>query len=251
MHRVVAIRLKANSALAVLAHGGGDHITVERVETIPLSESDSPKARGEAIAAALSEWRLNRLPVVISVLRSDLSVQTYDLPPAPAEDLPDLVHLQAQRDLPLSDDGEGFDFLPLAGDEVHPYRVLAVGLSPAQWSGIRETCDAAELKVERIVPEPLGWVEVGRRALARSDAAADALTVFATIIDRQAVVWATEGAALRLIRSIWLPEDDNSAADAAALGGELRRTLLSLAQSPAVQRGAVKCVYIGPNADEI
>jgi hypothetical protein len=40
-------------------------------------------------------------------------------------------------------------------------------------------------------------------------------------------------------------------ADAAALGGELRRTLLSLAQSPNAAQGVVKCVYIGLNADEI
>jgi hypothetical protein len=108
--------------------------------------------------------------------------------------------------------------------------------------------DEADLKADRIVPEPLGWPELGRRVASDS---AGALTVFASISERQATVWATEGDDIRLIRTVWLPEDDNAAADAAALGGELRRTLLALAQSQTEQRGAVKCVYIGANADEI
>jgi hypothetical protein len=250
MNRVLAIRLQPGGALAVLVRGGTP-VVVEHARHITLDAADSPQARGEAIAAALSEWRLGKTPVVVAVPRSELSVQTYDLPPAPAEDLADLVHLQAQRDLPIADDGEGFDFLPLAGDEQHPYRVLTAGLLPAQWKALRDACDAAELNVTRIVPEPLGWLEYGRRVAHSHGIDAAALTVFAAVIGRQAVVWAAEGDALRLIRSIWLPEDDNRAADVAALGGELRRTLLALAQTPGGQHGTVKCVYIGSNADEI
>jgi hypothetical protein len=248
MTRVLAIKLKPSSALAMIVRPEGARIVIERAVSIPLIEGDDAKERGRSLAAGIADLRPGRLPTVIIVPRSELAWQNHELPPLPADDLPDLVHLQAQRDLPLSDDGEGFDFLPLSGDEEHPYKVIAAGLLPPQWKQLRETCDAADLKVERIVPEPLGWPELGRRVASDS---AGALTVFAAIVERQATVWATEGEELRLIRTVWLPEDDNAAADAAALGGELRRTLLSLAQTHAEQRGAVKCVYIGANADEI
>ena len=248
MSRVLAIRLQSSGALAIVVRPDGGRIVVEGAATIPLVEGDDAKTRGRAIAAGIAGLRSGRMPTVLVVPRSELAWQNHDLPPAPAEDLPDLVHLQAQRDLPLSDDGEGFDFLPLSGDEEHPHRVIGVGLLPAPWKLLLETCDAADLKPDRIVPEPLGWPELGR--LVTSDSAG-ALMVFAAIVERQATVWATEGNALRLIRTVWLPADDNAAADAAALGGELRRTLLALAQSHGEQRGAAKCVYIGANADEI
>jgi hypothetical protein len=250
MNRVLALRLQPNAALAVLVRSAGDAIEIEQAVQVELKASDDARSRGEAIAAGINGWRLNRVQTVVAVPRSELSVQTYDLPPVPAEDLPDLVHLQAQRDLTLSDDGLGFDFLPLTGDQEHPYRILAAGLTPAQWTNLRETCDAADLKIDRIVPEPLGWAELGFR-IASVSAGAESMALLATIIERQAVVWAAEGQSLRLIRSVWLPEDDNAVADAAALGGELRRTLLSLAQSPGPHRASVKCFYIGSNAEEI
>jgi len=250
MTRVLALKLESNSALAVIVRTGGERIAVEAATRIPLVEGDDAKSRGRAIAAGLAELKPGRMPVVLVIPRSELSWQNHELPPSSADDLPDLVHMQAQRDLPLPDDGAGFDFVPLAGDEEHPYRVVAVGLLPGQWLMVRETCEAADLKLERIVPEPFGWPELGRRAVALSEATAP-LTVFAAIIQRQATVWATVEQTLRLIRTVWLPEDDNAAADASALGNELRRTLLSLAQSHAELPGAVRCMYLGANADEI
>jgi hypothetical protein len=250
MPRTLALKLQPGAALAVVVRSGGGRIAVEAARRISLPEGNDAKASGRAIAAALVEWHVVRLPAVVAVPRSELSVQTYDLPPAPAEDLPDLVHLQAQRDLPLADDGEGFDFLPLAGDEEHPHRVMAAGLLPNAWKLLRETCDAAELKVERVVPEPLGWPELGRHAQ-ESDDGARSLMVFAAIIERRAVVWATEDGVLRLIRTVWLSDAESAEDDVAALAGELRRTLLSLAQSPEGQRWPTKCAYVGENAERI
>jgi hypothetical protein len=250
MSRALALKLQSDVAMAVIVRNGGGQIAVEVARRIALPEGNDANASGRAIAAALAEWHVGRLPTVVAVPRSELSVQTYDLPPAPAEDLPDLVHLQAQRDLPLSDDGEGFDYLPLAGNEDHTHRVMAAGLSPYAWKQLRETCDAADLTVQRVVPEPLGWPELGRRALEGGDGA-DAHTVFAAIIERRAVVWASEDGALRLIRTVWLSDSDSAEDDVAVLAGELRRTLLSLAQSPDGRRTPIKCAYIGENAEQV
>lgn len=248
MSRTLALKIEAAEALAVVARNG-ETLEIERVARIPLAADAGAAQRGKAIHAALASWKLGRTRVVLVASRGDLAVQNFELPPVPAEDLPDLVHMQAQRDLPLSEEGEGFDFIPLAGDESHPYRVLGMGVPLPQWTKLRETSAAAELKVEQIVPEALGWVELGRRSIAGQEG--DALTLFAAIVDRQAVVWATEGEVLRLMRTVWLPADETPADDAAALGHELRRTLLSLAQLHLDGRGAVRCAYIGANADEI
>lgn len=248
MSRTLALKIEAAEALAVVVRNG-ETLEIERVARIPLTANGAADERGKAIQTALASWKLGRVRVVLAAARGDLAIQNFDLPPVPADDLPDLVHMQAQRDLPLSEEGEGFDFIPLAGDETHPYRVLGMGAPLPQWTKLRETCAAAELKVEQIVPDSLGWVELGRRSIAGHEE--DALTLLAAIVDRQAVVWATEGDALRLMRTVWLPADETPADDAAALGHELRRTLLSLAQLHVEGRGAVRCAYLGANADEI
>jgi hypothetical protein len=250
MSRALVLKLQPDGVLALVAIAGGEAITVESAVFAPLKPNDDAHHRGQAIAEAIAEIRPARSPVVVAVPRSELAWQTYDLPPAPAADLPDLVLLQAQRDLALSDDGAGFDFLPLFGDESQAHRVIVAGLPPQSWQALRAACDAADLRVDRAVPEALGWAELGRRALTASDHAGG-LNVFSAIIQRQAAVWATEGETLRLLRTVWLPADDNQTADAAALGGELRRTLLALAQSHPELRAGVHCVYVGENADEI
>lgn len=246
MSRVLVLKLQSHDALAVVVRSGNP-IVVEAALRVPLAEGTGARAAGEAIAAAAAPLKLGRVSTVVVIPRSDLSWQNYDLPPSPADDLPDLVHMQAQRDLALADDGEGFDFLPLSGDEEHPYSVVGVGLSPAQLERIRAICDAADVKLERIVPEPLGWAELGRRvALAAGDDAG--LVVFAAIAGRQAIVWADERGALRLARTVWLPAESSDASDAAALAGEFRRTLLALSQPMAADGAAPRCIYCGEDA---
>jgi hypothetical protein len=247
MSRTLGLKLLPAEAIAVVVRSG-ERLEIERATRIALPTGEG-SARGKAIHAALASWKIGRMASVLAVPRSDLTMQNLDLPPMPADDLPEIVHLQAERDIQLSEDGEGFDFLTLAGDEEHPYRVMGAGMAGPQWKQVKAACDASDLKVGRAVPEPFGWVELGRRALGARDA--DVLGVFSAIIERQAVVWASHGDELRLIRTVWLPADDNAAADAAALGNELRRTLLSLAQAHDAGSANPRCYYIGENADEI
>lgn len=248
MARTLGIKLSSADVIAVVVRGG-ERLEMERAMRIALPGGADGAARGRTLREGLAAWKLGRVAAVLAIARGDLAVQNLDLPPMPADDLPDLVHFQAERDIQLSEDGEGFDFLPLAGDEERPYRVLGAGMAGPQWKTLRATCDASDLKFQRAVPEPFGWVELGRRALGAGDA--DALGVFSAIIDRQAVVWAGRGDDLRLIRTVWLPADDNAAVDAAALGNEIRRTLLSLAQGHDAAETSPRCFYLGENADEI
>jgi hypothetical protein len=251
MARALALKLLPTVATATIVRTGGAEIAVEAVVQIPLLEGVGAKSHGETIAKALARFKLGRTPVAAVVPRTGLYWQNYDLPPVPADDLPDLVHMQAQRDLPLADDGEGFDFVPLAGDAEHPYRVLGLGVSVDQLAYIREVCEAAELKLEAVVPEPLGWCEVGRRAAVQLPAADGALQLFAAISGRQAVVWASEGDALRAIRTIWLPEEATTESDVAALASELRRTIMALTHWDGGEGGEFPLVYCGADAEHI
>src|SRR5262249_20218089 len=138
-------------------------IVVEVIAPVPLDDGDNPQEVGRKVAAALASNGGGRLPTVVAVPRADLHWANYDLPPAPLDELPNLVLMQAQRDVVLADDGVGFDYVSLHGDAEHPHRILGVGMSPAQLDRVRAIAAAAELKLARIVPEPFGWVELSRR----------------------------------------------------------------------------------------
>jgi hypothetical protein len=249
MSRAVVLKLLPDAAVAAVVRSSAHAIEVEGATRVPLAEDQDAKEAGRRIAAALAPYSGRHAVAVVAMPRSELHWQNYDLPPAPLEDLPDLVHLQAQRDLPLGDDGLGFDFVSLHGDHEHPHRVIGIGLQPAKLERIHQICTAAELKLDRIVPEPFGWIELGRRAAAPG-AAAHALTIFCAIAGRQAGVWASEDDSLRLVRTIWLPTEVDAGGDAAALAGELRRTQMSLTQGQA-SATSLACVYCGENAEEM
>ena len=249
MTRVVVLKLQQNAFLAAVVRDAGG-LVIESAAAGPLADSASVEAHGQAIKSALGDAIPSRAPTVVAIPRSDLYWQNFDLPPAPADDLPDLVHLQAQRDLPLPDDGAGFDFVLLEGDDQHPHRVVGVGITPDLLDRIRQLCDAAHLKLERIVPEPLGWPELSRRLTANVQQAHHSLAVFASITGRQAVVWATERDSLRLIRTIWLPDAIDLDEQLPVLAGELRRTLMALSHGHAAEQADIACLYCGDRAAE-
>jgi Tfp pilus assembly protein PilN len=141
-----------------------------------------------------------------------------------------------------------FDYVSLHGNEEHPHRVLGIGVTPAQLDRVRQACTAADLKLQRLVPEPLGWLELSGRISEEPGAQAASISVFAALAGRQAAVWATQDGALRLVRTVWLPAEPDPAGDTASLAGELRRTLLSLSQMAEAPSATLPCIYCGENA---
>lgn len=229
MSRVLALHLKPHEATAVVVSSGGAQPVVEAATRVTLSPDDSPQRRGVLIAEALAPLKAGKLPTVVALPRDGLLWQNFQLPPAPDDELPQLVLMQAERDLPLEDEGAGFDFLPLEGDAESPRRVLGVGLARTAWQRTQETLVAAGLKVRQIVPEALGWpLLVERHGAPDDDGGVVHLGVAAE--PGWAALWANADGAVRLLRSVRLPEDSDVDALSAVLAGELRRTRLALGQ---------------------
>ncbi len=91
MSRTLGLKLLPAEAIAVVVRSG-ERLEIERATRIALPTGEGP-ARGKAIHAALASWKLGRMAAVLAVPRSDLTMQNLDLPPMPADDLPEIVHL--------------------------------------------------------------------------------------------------------------------------------------------------------------
>ena len=68
------------------------------------------------------------------------------MPPAPDEELPDMVRFQAMRDFTQLSDDTPLDFIPLRADGEEHRNVLAAAISNELLSEIRATCYAGRAR---------------------------------------------------------------------------------------------------------
>ena len=140
--------------------------SIEAVLNVPLAEDADAETTGRSLAAALAPYRKGSQQTIVCVDRDKLQWQQLSLPPASAEELPELVRFQFERDMVSTEEDKGFDYLPLSGDEETPHQVLAIGVASEELAEIRQVVDAADLKLDRLVPIQIGRIALVRRAVA-------------------------------------------------------------------------------------
>ncbi|NOZ41388.1 MAG: hypothetical protein GXP24_14355 [Planctomycetes bacterium] len=200
---------------------------VDAAASVDLESGLSPVALGQRMAEALAPYSPGRAKVVVALGRGALEWQHLLLPPCTADELPDVVRLQADRELRPADEDLGFDFLPLVGDEKTPQEVLTVALEESELAKIRKVCRAANLTLERIVPLAAGWPALLQQAAPDAQLGTQ---IFVAPQAKDATLWATRAGHVVLLRQFQLASNGDPVAYAGAISGELRRTLLTLSQ---------------------
>ena len=212
---------------------------VKAVASVALESGMSPAAIGQRLALALTPYSPARAKVIVALGRSDIDCQHLSLPPCPTDELPDVVQLQADRDIASAEDVLGFDFLPLVGDEQTAYQVLTFDLAASKLAKIRQVCEAANLTLERIVPLAAGWPALTQQV---SPGIKPGTHVFAAPLANEATLWATRAGRIVLFRQLHLAASDDPTGLATAVGSELRRTLLALSQHAGNEKTSVTLV---------
>ena len=99
----------------------------------------------------MGQRAVGKVTTLVGVGRDHVQMKLLTLPPAPADELPDLVRFQAEREFTALGTEAALDFIPLAGDAQTPHQVLAVALSPAGLAEAREVCQLLDVEPDRIV----------------------------------------------------------------------------------------------------
>ena len=167
MRRLVALEWNEEEARLVVASGRKDTVRFEHAFAVPLTDAaaqpigaaDSPavldaKAIGQKIARAASERGLGRLEVLVALGRSSIELRQLTLPPAPDEELPNLVRFQAVREFNALEDDWLLDFVPIDEAADQPRTVLAAAIRPELVRQIQEVCTSAGWKLGRMVLRP-------------------------------------------------------------------------------------------------
>ena len=154
MPRILAVDWDRHEVRGVLISAGATGNSVAGAWSASLSTVDpaglSGKQIGGRLAAAVAGQISGKVTTLVGVGRDHVQIKLLSLPPAPPEELPDLVRFQAEREFTALGTDAALDFIPISGDAQTPNQVLALALSPAGIIEAREVCEALGLESDRI-----------------------------------------------------------------------------------------------------
>jgi len=250
--RFLALEWSETEARLAVASRRGDEVVLEHAFSIPLrpdakaqpedtdrtrpdqpdqaaSESGGPQRPAEVgsqIAAALNARGIRKIDTLVAIGRANIELRQLTLPPAPDEELPEMVRFQALREFNALQEDWPLDFIPIDEDSGEPRNVLAAAISPELVEQIQRTCQTAGLRLRRLILRPCGAASLFCRrqadGLPKARLLVDLLADEADLtvmIDRKVI----------FLRTARLPGEPLSDAESGqALLGEIRRTMAAV-----------------------
>lgn len=221
MAHLLAIEWDSREARLAVASPRAGGAVIEDAFVVALPQqagaAQSDQSVGDAIAAALAERHVGRVTALAAVGRAGIELKSLSLPPAPDDELADLVRFQAMREFNTLADDWPLDFIPMAGPADAPRKVLAAAVSPELVEQIRQTCLRAKVTPERLVLRPCAAASLLARA--RWEAVAR-VKLLVDLLAEEADLTVMVDGDVAFLRTVRLSGDAP-----AALVGEIRRTV--------------------------
>jgi Tfp pilus assembly PilM family ATPase len=187
----------------------------------------SGKQIGGRLAAAMSGHLPGKVTTLVGVGRDHIQIKLLSLPPAPPEELPELVRFQAERELTALGADAALDFIPISGDAQTSNQVLAFALNPAGMTEAREVCEALGVETDRIEVRGCAAAAFASRA---SGIAAGAVALIVNPLAEEADLAVQADDKVILLRTVRLPDISQTEGRQRALIGEIRRTIAAVRQ---------------------
>lgn len=229
MANLIAIDWDRREARIVAATTQGRGLRIEQVFAVAwageASDDAADVARSTALKNALREKGISRGDALVTIARGSVELKQLELPPAPDEELPDLVRFLARRELHAFDEAAPLDFVAVPAEEGKPRTVLAAAIEAKLVEQIRAVCDAAGLRLRRVLLRPCATASLAVRKFADVERP---LRLTVDLGGDEAEVVATAGRDVVLLRAARLPSESAPAEYGRALTSELRRTLAAV-----------------------
>jgi hypothetical protein len=225
MPRIVAFDIDSVAAQVVVVERRPTGTSVRHAGQFQLDEAGgyTPGQLAELLRKELGSVKLSGAKAVALVGGDDVQYRLIDLPPAPKDDLPDMVRFQSVREFAAADEDSPLDFLPLRGDETAPHQVLAARLRAASAARARELCESLDVELARLVPRGVAIISACQRLM--PELATGKHLIAAPVGNQLEMVLMRDGAVILLRRARVTGEH---ASDTAVLS-EMRRTVAAAA----------------------
>lgn len=205
------------------AHGRSPKAVVDSAVLKPVGGTDADsQTSAEALRAAATELGAKGDAVVL-VARELVEMRTVQLPKMDADDLPDVIRFQAQRQFASMTDAWIVDFVVLPqSNSSEMQTALVAAIPPAQIAEIESACNSAGIQPTKITLRPLQMAQMAvDGGLVIGSGQSAIVCVSESIAD---IMILRDGKVIQ-VRTTKLPSEVEQVA--AALQGELRRSLLA------------------------
>ena len=183
----------------------GSSVAFEQVRMLPLGESEKGTvSASQALRKAIQEMGLGKSDAVVIASREIVEIRTLMVPNVDADELPDIIRFQAQRQMANMGETWPLDYILLPSAGLENKVALAGAISPAHMAEIESAVVGAGMQLSRLVLRPL---EIARFAL-MADATAtmkEGASVVVCLTDNQAdLLLLNSGAVVQLrCKSVW------------------------------------------------
>ena len=216
----VAVQIQDEQILVAAARVSQRSVKITHMFSVDLA--GDAEVAAEALKSSLAKNGLSRADAAVIVSRADAEIRELTVPPAPDNEIPDMVRFIANNEFVSLSEAWALDYVPLRGDETQSRDVLAVGISPELQQRVMAITNAAGLKVKHLLLRPLATIDLLGAELADGKCR--------LIIDPngdQADISVVDGDLLLTTRTIRLAATSGLSERTSTLMAEARRTLAS------------------------
>ncbi len=229
MALLLALEWDGIEVRVVVARTRGREAQIEDAFTITLEPRDPGQTFaaphvGAKVAAELTARNIGRVETLVAVGRKDIELRLLNVPPAPAEELPDVVRFQALRQFSALGEDWPLDYVPISLNDEVPSSVLAATLSPEHVKQIRATCEVGGLTPRHMVLRPMAAASLLSRQLPDAQ---QRCRLMIDMLSDEADLTVLIGERVVFLRTCRLPNDTDPALQNTVLLGEIRRTMIA------------------------
>jgi Tfp pilus assembly PilM family ATPase len=250
MSRLLALEWDSREARVAVALVRDQHVVIEQAFSVGLKPrqagaTEMPADVGARLSAALATRQVGRAQTLLAVGRASIELKVLSVPPAPPEEMLELVQFQAVREFNSLEDDWPLDFIPLARIGDGPQQVLAAAIAPDLVAQLTETCQEAELQPTRLVLRPCATASLLKR---RERTPGERVRMVVDLMVDEADLTVLVDNDIVLIRTVRLPGAVVAAETAPALLGQIRRTMAAVQNQLGGDR--VDAIYLCGDRDE-
>ena len=217
----VAIEFSEDQLLVAIAQKSGLRCRIDNVLALDITDSTDEEA-GESLKVKLNALGVSKSVAIAIVSRCLAEIREVTVPPAPDNELPDMIRFQARNEFASLNDQWKLDYVTLNDDPTAPRKVLAAAIAPDLENKIQTICQSAGLKLKRIVLRPFATLDLLKPHLTN-----DAVSL---IVDRNTDstdMSIVKGDMLLSTRTVRLPNTLTPEQSSKQLITEVRRTVAS------------------------
>lgn len=225
MARLLALDWDRLEARIIVARAQGSDITVDQVASVPLDlegQENNLDGLEEELTKAIASQRFPKSQALTAVGRSLVELRTLKLPPAPDEEMPDMVRFQAMREFSSLQEESPLDFVPLGEAGLEPGEVMAAAIPRDLFKHIETAISSQGHEPVRSVMRPCSSASL---ALRRHPDARNGVTLVISQQSDSAELAVTKDGIVVFTRSFRLPPNWHPGETGEPLLGEVRRTI--------------------------